>query len=215
MPRIFVAFAAVCALAAALPSQLTATSLLVRNLEDLTRHSQRIFAGECLSRLQGVDSQGLPYTLYEFRVHDSVLGVEKGQVLAIKQFGLLEPQKVPQLGLVRLTHIEGMPHYLPGKRYLLFLRSESAQGFCSPIGLLQGAFAISGQGGSRTVLNALGNRNLAADTNRPSLRLSPGGQLEGPVSYSAVLTLVDRTLAGERLAPATIRRALKAARSSR
>ena len=50
------------------PSGTRATSLRVVNLEDLVLHSETIFQGRCVKVLSGLDSKGLPYTQYGFRV---------------------------------------------------------------------------------------------------------------------------------------------------
>ncbi len=142
-----------------------ATSLRVMNLEDLVGHSQRIFSAVCQSVSSGFDENNLPYTRYSFRVTDSIHGVANQQVVVIKQFGLAEPIQLDN-GLTQITRIEGMPRYVPGQEYLLFLNQESRLGFSSPIGLIQGAFRVQGKGTSRTVINGMRNANLLIDTRK-------------------------------------------------
>ena len=122
-----------------------ATSLRVMNLEDLVGNSQRIFSAVCQNVSSGLDENNLPYTRYSFQVTDSIHGVANQQIVVIKQFGLAEPIPLED-GVTRVSRIEGMPRYLPGQEYLLFLNQESRLGFSSPIGLIQGAFRVQGRG---------------------------------------------------------------------
>ncbi len=194
-----------------IPSE--ATSLRVMNLEDLVGHSQRIFSAVCQSVSSGFDENNLPYTRYSFRVTDSIHGVVNQQVVVIKQFGLSEPIQLGN-GVTRVSRIDGMPGYVPGQEYLLFLNQESRLGFSSPIGLIQGAFRVRGQGTSRTVVNGMRNANLLIDTRKSiqqryrerqqnlsrSAPVSlPDEVVQGPVSYDNLTRLVRGLLAGESL----------------
>ncbi len=190
-----------------------ATSLRVMNLEDLVGDSQRIFSAVCQSVSSGFDDNKLPYTSYSFLVTDSILGVTNQQVVEIKQFGLAEPIQLDN-GVTQLSRIAGMPRYVPGQEYLLFLNRESRLGFSSPIGLLQGAFRVQGRGTSRTVVNGIRNANLLIDTrksmqqrvrerqqnlSRSAPVALPDELLRGPVSYDNLTRLVRGLLAGESL----------------
>ncbi len=190
-----------------------ATPLKVMNLEDLVGHSQRIFSADCQDVSSGFDENNLPYTRYSFRVTDSIHGVANHQVVVIKQFGSSEPIQLDN-GVTRVSRIEGMPRYIPGQEYLLFLNQESRLGFSSPIGLLQGAFRVQGRGTSRTVVNGMRNANLLMDTrksmqqrtrerqqslSRPAPLSPPDERVRGPVSYDNLTSLVRRLLAGEPL----------------
>ncbi len=190
-----------------------ATSLKVMNLADLVGHSQRIFSAVCQNVSSGFDENNLPYTSYSFLVTDSIHGVANQQVVVIKQFGLAEPIQLDN-GLTQLTRIEGMPRYLPGQEYLLFLNQDSRLGFSSPIGLIQGAFRVRGEGTSRTVVNGMRNANLLIDTrksmqqrarerqqnlSRPAQVGLPDALVRGPVSYDNLTRLVRGLLAGESL----------------
>ncbi len=190
-----------------------ATSLKVRNLADLVGHSQRIFSAVCQNVSSGFDENNLPYTRYSFHVTDSLHGVANQQVVVIKQFGLAEPIQLDN-GVTRVSRIEGMPRYVPGQEYLLFLNQESRLGFSSPIGLIQGAFRVRGQGTSRTVVNGMRNANLLIDTrksmqqrvrerqqnlSRSAPVALPDELLRGPVSYDNLTRLVRGLLAGEPL----------------
>ncbi len=192
---------------------LGATSLKVMNLEDLVGNSQRIFSAVCQNVSSGFDENNLPYTSYSFLVTDSIHGVANQQVVVIKQFGLAEPIQLNN-GVTQLSRIAGMPRYVAGQEYLLFLTRESRLGFSSPIGLLQGAFRVQGRGTSRTVLNGLRNANLLIDTRKSTQQRSqerlqnlsqttpvtlPDERIRGPVSYDNLASLVRSLLAGESL----------------
>ncbi len=192
---------------------LGATSLKVMNLEDLVGHSQRIFSAVCQNVSSGFDENNLPYTSYSFLVTDGIHGVVTQQVVVIKQFGLAEPIQLEN-GVTQVSRIEGMPRYLPGQEYLLFLNQDSRLGFSSPIGLIQGAFRVQGRGTSRTVVNGMRNANLLIDTrksiqqrvrerqqnlSRSAPVALPDELVRGPVSYDNLTSLVRRLLAGESL----------------
>lgn len=194
-----------------IPSE--ATSLRVMNLADLVENSQRIFSAVCQSVSSGFDENNLPYTRYSFRVTDGIHGVANQQVVVIKQFGLAEPIQLDN-GVTQLSRIAGMPRYLPGQEYLLFLNQDSRLGFSSPIGLIQGAFRVQGRGTSRTVVNGLRNANLLIDTRKSTQQRSqerlqnlsrsapvtlPDERVRGPVSYDNLTRLVRGLLAGESL----------------
>jgi hypothetical protein len=190
-----------------------ATSLRVMNLEDLVGNSQRIFSAVCQSVSSGFDENNLPYTRYSFRVTESIHGVANQQVVVIKQFGLAEPIQLDN-GVTQLSRIAGMPRYVAGQEYLLFLNGESRLGFSSPIGLIQGAFQVQGRGTSRTVVNGMRNANLLIDT-RKSIQQRVGERqqnlsrsapvslpdelVRGPVSYDNLRGLVRGLLSGESL----------------
>jgi len=199
-----------------------ATSLRVMNLADLVEHSQRIFSAVCQSVSSGLDENNLPYTQYSFRVTDGIHGVTNQQVVVIKQFGLSEPIQQDN-GVTRVSRIEGMPQYIPGQEYLLFLNQDSRLGFSSPIGLLQGAFHVQGSGTSRTVVNGMRNANLLIDTrksiqqrvrerqqnlSRSAPVALPDELVRGPVSYDNLTGLVRGLLAGESLNRPAASRAL-------
>ena len=200
---------------------LGATSLKMMNLADLVGHSTRIFSGICQAVSSGLDENNMPYTSYSFRVTDSIYGIADQQVVVIKQFGLAEPIQLDN-GLTQITRIEGMPRYVPGQEYLLFLNQDSRLGFSSPIGLIQGAFRVQGTGTSRTVVNGMGNANLLVDTSKSIQQRSQERQqnlsqtaplildevVKGPVSYDNFTSLVKSLLVGEPLDTAAASRLL-------
>jgi len=201
---------------------LGATSLKMMNLADMVGHSKRIFSGICQDVSSGLDENNLPYTSYSFRVTDSIYGIADQQVVVVKQFGLAEPIQLDN-GLTNVTRIEGMPRYVPGQEYMLLLNKESSLGFSAPIGLVQGAFLVQGEGTSRTVVNGMGNTNLLIDTSKSIQQRSqerqqnlsltaplglPDEVVRGPVPYDNFTSLGRDLLVGEPLDTAAASRLL-------
>lgn len=193
-----------------IPSQ--ATSLKLMNIEDIVRHSERIFTGVCLTEFNGLDETNLPCTIYSFRA-TSVIHGDIDDVVVIKQFGLKRPIEMGN-GLRNVTQVPGMPQYVPGQEYLLFLNNESSLGFCAPIGFYQSLFLVQGKGTRRTVINGFNNANLFMDTSKPMEQryrarlenINKGRQpmladevVRGPLSYNLFIDQVERLVAGERL----------------
>lgn len=199
-----------------------ATTLEPMNLQEIVERSGRIFTGECLSASQGVDARGLPYSLYTFRVLESVKGRFESGTFTLKQFGIRSlSSRSASDG--KLTRIDGMPDYQPGATYTLFLSKESRWGFSSPVGLVQGAFRVLGEESNRRVINGIGNRNLLLNPSETATqRLARRQQalrsraarsedaLQGPVDYSAFLSAVQRMAQGETINLAELGRSLTA-----
>ena len=208
-------------------SLLQATTLRPMNLQEIVQRSSRIFTGECLSASEGVDSRGIPYSLYTFRILEQVKGRFEGVTVTIKQFGIRSRSGRSSMG-GRLTRIDGMPDYLPGATYTLFLNNESRLGFSAPIGLLQGAFRVLGKDSGQRVVNGISNRNLLLDTSktaaqrlaqsRQTLRSrtpNAGEALQGTVAYSAFMATVQRMTRGETISLAEVGRSLRAGGGTR
>ncbi|HSR68412.1 MAG TPA: hypothetical protein VLU25_10755 [Acidobacteriota bacterium] len=209
-PRVWIlAFAIFCCLVNLSP----ATTLRPLNLQDLVDHSSRVFRGNCLSQVQGVDQRGLPYTAYTFRVEEVLAGQVDGPTITIRQFGL-SGQAPVQAGRNQIR-IAAMPHYQPGQSYLLFLPEDSRWGFASPVGLLQGAFRVLGKGESQIAVNGVGNLNLTLDTSQtPQQRLQERRSQartvsQGPVTYSSLRQVVLRLSSGQRMPISEMARALR------
>ncbi len=144
------------------------------NLVEMVELAGRVFRGRCVSAQQVVhESLGLPVMEYTFMVEDGIKGVADGQTIKFRQ-ALLGAD---------------IPLYRPGQELMLFLHPESKIGLTSPVGMGQGMFRVSKSGpGDVTVLNALGNRNLAYNLSAQQLQ-SPGlsaGQMERLRNSSAI-----------------------------
>ena len=204
--------AGVLALMSCFSPSLFGTTLRLFSLQETLAKSSRILVGECLEFQEGFDQRGLPYTEYTFRLIERLKGDAAGRLFTVKQFGL-SPESNRRSGGRGVTRIAGMPHYRPGSTYMLFLGPVSRLGFSSPVGLVQGAFRVIGQGAERRVVNGVGNRNLLIDTSRTlreriELRrqapqtglVSPPSELiRGSVPYARFSGALRRMLRGDQL----------------
>ncbi|MCX8036106.1 MAG: hypothetical protein N3D11_03430 [Candidatus Sumerlaeia bacterium] len=146
---------------ALLGSRAPATLVLPQNIEDLESQAQLIFAGVCTTYTAVATAQGLPATLYTFKVIEAVKGnVKAGSEVQFRQFG------GPIPGSRLAMKVSGVPHYVVGQEVLLFLNPPGSIGLTAPVGLSQGVFAIEqSRDGKRTipldaVRRTLLNRNL-------------------------------------------------------
>jgi hypothetical protein len=156
------------------------------NLARLTAKAQRIFVGTVLDRRTGKDRGGLFATVYTFRV-EQVLKGGMGAEITIKQIGAASPLEDPVTGVITFR-LSGIPVYVTGRRYLLFLNGTSASGFTSPVGLGYGAFVVLA---SDHAVNELNNAGLFRDMPVPAGPARIAGVLQahtrGPIALSALL----------------------------
>ncbi len=204
-----------------LSASLFGTSLRLLSLEDTLARSSRVVVGECLGFREGFDRRGLPFTEYTFRLIEGVKGYTESSAFSIRQFGR-SPESTGRAAGRRLTRISGMPHYLAGATYMLFLGPTSRLGFTSPVGLAQGVFRVTGTGRHRRVVNGVGNRNLLIDTTRSVVqrveaRRSPQSAgtgpaaaepIEGSVPYDRFSDALKRMMRGDRLEHRLLREVL-------
>ena len=128
------ALAASC-IAAAAPAQGT---MLLRHLslEAVTAEAGHIVHGTVVDVRSGRDERGIPATWITLDVARTVKGRRASQ-LTVKQFGAIEP-----LGDGAIGGVPGLPRYRAGEDVVLFLRSESAHGFTSPVGFDDGVYRV-------------------------------------------------------------------------
>lgn len=130
-----------------LPTPASATSVLPVNLEQLSTRASLIFYGTVISNEVKKDQQsGRIATFTEFEVIDLIKG-ETGKTHTIKQIGghLKETNTI--------VHIHGVPEYVIGNKYIVFLPDKSKLGFSSPLGLQQGSFDVFDINGELIVSN--------------------------------------------------------------
>ena len=130
-------------------NNISATTLLHRNAEELTSLANKIFMGICTSvKEKAIDISGESHmvcTEYTFNILNGIKGVGSNTI------------KLRQLGKANgVGSIIGMPNYEKGRKYILFLRNESRYGLASPIGLGQGTFQII----NKDAVNSFGNKGL-------------------------------------------------------
>ena len=172
-----------------------ATSMLSRNLVDLIRLSDAILDADVIAVEDGIDAAGVPYTEVTLQVRDALKGEVTG-TYTFRQFGLLEPRRMPD-GLVNLNvSPDGWPRFTLGERAVVFLYTPAAlTGLRTTVGLLQGKFTVE----DGWLRNAVDNRGLFHGV-RAAEGLLTAGEAKllatgsGPVGADAFLGLVRRTV---------------------
>ena len=170
-----------------------ATSLGALNLGELAAQSELIFVGYVLSVASGPDVRGLPATRYAFQVEQVLKGsaLQPGQVFSFKQFGLFDGQGEQPFDM------PGFPRFRVQRRYALFLTGESGYGFRNAVGMGQGAFAVSQDGG---IENAFENGGLLRSAGHGVDLVIHADPAQGDDGSSAPSPLTLKTLV-ERLSP--------------
>lgn len=129
----------------------SATSLRPLTLEQLSSRATLIFHAEVVNNEVREDLQSSQVvTLTTFRVLELIKGQvngEDGRTHTIKQLG-----GTMAGGRQRLM-VHGIPDFVPGRQYVLFLPAPSRLGFSSPLGLHQGSFTVSEKNGTKFVSN--------------------------------------------------------------
>lgn len=138
-----------------------ATSVLPLYLDELVDTAAVAFQGTVLdNRTEREAGSKLVVTYTTFAVSD----VLKGTVAAthtIKQIG-------GELAGEGMSYrIQGVPKFVPGQDYVVFMAGVSEAGFSSPIGLVQGRFSIKREGMSSKVGNGRDFRDLTANIPSP------------------------------------------------
>jgi len=133
----------------------SATSLLPLTLEQLSTRANLIFYGRVIENTTSRDKQSgqiVTYTAFE------VIELIKGDAAdrhTIKQIG----GHLKETGTT--LRIQGVPRYIVGDSYVIFLPEKSDLGFSSPLGLYQGSFTVSTIDGEQVVSNG---RQLEQET---------------------------------------------------
>jgi hypothetical protein len=136
-----------------------ATSMLPISLEQLSTRATLIFYGKVINNEVKKDEQsGRIATFTEFEVIDLIKG-KTGTTHSIKQIG----GHLQETGTI--VRIHGVPEYVVGKSYVVFLPETSKSGFSSPLGLYQGSFDVVTVDGEQIVSNG---RRLTAQPEQTS-----------------------------------------------
>ena len=134
LARLLLLFAFVFGLALAGPAD--AASVRPLGLDEIIDSATTAFQGTCTGNRTELDPQtNMVVTYTTFSVQD----VLKGNVLAthtIKQIGGKLPNNAANF------KVDGIPNFVVGQSYVVFLAGVSAAGFSSPIGLEQGRFDV-------------------------------------------------------------------------
>lgn len=163
------------------PGEVGSTTVLPLDLPRLATQAGRIFLGRCEEVTVSLDENGLPATYARFQVTDGLKGVETGERVLIKQFGVVRKPLAVGEGESAVVPMKTMAltgeAYRPGRNYLLFLYPESDLGFTSPVGGGQGRFEIKATESAFVAVNPLNNRFLKTFR-------------EGPVDLEALLEAI-------------------------
>lgn len=117
-------------------STASATSMLPITLEQLSTSAKLIFYGRAISNeVKKDDQSGRIATFTEFEIIDLIKG-RTGDMHTIKQIGGIHKESNTRL------LIYGVPEFLTGSEYVVFLPEKSVLGFSSPLGLHQGRFSV-------------------------------------------------------------------------
>lgn len=116
-------------------------------LDRLHGNAELVFLGDCLENRVAFDAiSGQVVTYTTFQVIESLKGKPE-TTHTIKQIG----GNLPDAPVV--THIAGVPEFVVGKRYLVFLPPASSMGFSTPVGLMQGVFNVDKDAAGQQVVS--------------------------------------------------------------
>lgn len=150
-------FLAAVAIALSLAAPAAATTVLPLSLDQIIDQSTTVFQGTCTgNRTERDAATGFVVTYTTFAVEEVLKGSAEATHV-IKQVGGEVPgDSGPSL------RIMGVPRFVPGEQYVVFLAGTSSAGFSSPIGLAQGRFNVRKQAGRAHVGNGRDFRELTA-----------------------------------------------------
>ena len=153
-------------------SHVYSTTIVKRNLADLTKMAEVIFVGKMAGASDGFLNGQIPYTEYTFEVLESLKGdLPAKSTYRYRQLGLLQPRDMGNGKTLALTGkiIGGLPLYKNGETVLIFLGKPSPQtGLCTTVGLMQGKFRIE----NGRAANEINNAGLFEGMNANSAKLS-------------------------------------------
>ena len=152
-------------LALGLSGPVDAASVRELQLDEIIDTSTVAFQGTCTgNRTERDPLTNFVVTYTTFDVKDVLKGAVQ-TTHTIKQIG----GKMPAGELS--FHVDGVPTFVVGEDYVVFLAGVSSAGFSSPIGLAQGNFMVQKNATGKTVTNGRDFRELTA---RMPLTILPG-----------------------------------------
>jgi hypothetical protein len=115
------------------PADIISPGVLQATLYPLLRDSAQIFSGTVLKveHHDSDSSSALATTSTLFRVNQAIRGVQRGQIVEVKEWGGLW---------------QSGERYHPGERVLLFLYPPSKLGLTSPVGHRSGSLPVNSTG---------------------------------------------------------------------
>lgn len=149
--RTFFAFLAVVVALFAGPAQ--SASVIPVDFDGLIGNAATAFHGRAIENRTAVEPGGEIVTFTTFQVEEPLKGAV-GMTHTIKQIGGTFGNK--------MYRVDGIPKFVTGQSYVVFLYGVSAQGFSSPVALEQGAFSVIPANGTLEVSNGRDFRELLA-----------------------------------------------------
>ncbi len=144
------------ALALVVATGATAATVRPLLLDEIIDSAATAFQGRCIANRTEIDAAtNLVVTYTTFEISD----VLKGKVATthvIKQIGGTLPDGMSGM----LVH--GVPRFVVGEEYVVFLAGVSSLGFSSPIGLGQGNFSVQQSATGKTIATGADFRELTA-----------------------------------------------------
>jgi hypothetical protein len=173
-----------------------AAKLRQQNLTRLITDAEQIVAGKVTRVTDGVTDRGLPYTEITIAVADSARGeLRGGKPYTFRQFGLLEPRKMPNGRVLVAVTPEGFPRWQQGEQVVAFLyRSASRTGLQTTAGLAQGKLTVL----NGRIANEFNNRGLFEGVKISDDLLTEKERAmlksQGPVDAATFVGLVGRAV---------------------
>ena len=178
----------------AAPAQ--AAKLKPQNLTRLIADSDQIVAGKVTRVTDGVSPGGLPYTEITIAVADSAKGeLRGGKSFTFRQFGLLEPRKLPSGKTLIAVTPEGFPRWAVGEQVIAFMHKPASRtGLQTTAGLAQGKLTVL----NGRIANEFNNRGLFDDVQISDDLLTDKERAmlksQGPVDVATFVGLVGRAV---------------------
>jgi hypothetical protein len=173
-----------------------AAKLRPQNLTRLIADADQIVAGKVTSVSDGVSESGMPYTEITISVADSAKGeLHGGKQYTFRQFGLLEPRKMPNGRVLVAVTPEGFPRWQQGEQVVAFLyRPASRTGLQTTAGLAQGKLTVL----DGRIANEFNNRGLFEGVQISDDLLTEKERAmlksQGPVDVATFVGLVGRAV---------------------
>jgi hypothetical protein len=175
-----------------------AMKLKPQNLTQLISDSQSIIAGKVTRVTDGIAPNGMPYTEITISVSDSAKGELRGGAnYTFRQFGLLEPRKLPNGKTLIAVTPEGFPHWTVGEHVIAFMyKPASRTGLQTTAGLAQGKLNVL----NGKLTNEFNNRGLFEGVKIQDGLLSDKERAmvksQGSVDAATFVGLVGRAVSG-------------------
>jgi len=173
-----------------------AAKLKQQNLTRLIADAEKIVAGKVTRVTDGVSARGLPYTEVTIAVADSARGeLRGGKRYTFRQFGLLEPRRMPDGRVLVAVTPEGFPRWQEGEQVVAFLYRPAARtGLQTTAGLAQGKLTVL----NGRIANEFNNRGLFDGVKiRDDLLTEKERSMlksQGPVDVATFVGLVGRAV---------------------